>query len=782
MAVIRSLSPGVRNANAAWTLLLSAVLPSGTLSAQSSPEAARSEEVSYEQRYGELTELQAAPNRIAPVTQLVLKRDAGQFTFGEGKFYLLTPIGGRTMAAVFQGSGVFTFSPPSRIEQERLARFQKTKTLEVPFSSVVLLFADSTLAELESKLTFGPGQPPSDPRQRFKEGIDFLAHDESKSFDPDLMAAFLNGESSDLFYAHIDRKSGGPLMFMLNPHEVEGVTLSHRVRHVGWARRSEVICRFPAGGRSRDIRITGERPDQASIRSYNITTFLKESGSGDLSFAAMAQLDITAPSPTGPWVAFSLFEKLKVDSARWQSGEPATVFKGRDGSLLWVRLERKPPPGEVRTLSLFYHGDLIDRYGDFFFIKSSAEWYPRSLEGRNLATFDLTFHSPSGKLLASVGDKVEERTSGRTTTSRWVPPGPIRNASFNLGFFKDYKIEEEGIPPVTVLISEDAHRKLGGLRQKNMKETVGADVARSLRFFQHVYGRLPAKQFFATEIPGFHGEAFPGLVNLSWVTFQQTDQQGEDEVFRAHEVAHQWWGVGVDFASYHDQWLSEGFSNFSGLWYLQTVRKNNEKYFGMLRRWRTSILERGEEPAPISLGYRARSSKDDNGYDVLVYQKGAWVLHMLRIMMLDLKTMDEERFTATMREFYSTYQGKRASTQDFRLVAEKHIGADLGWFFDQWIYGTEIPTYRVAYRSEPAENGQYRVKLKVRQVNVGEAFQMYVPVTLDLGNDRVARVRVKVRGPTSEIDLPLMPSKPKAVRFNDLDGVLAEVKMVDWGE
>jgi aminopeptidase N len=149
-------------------------------------------------------------------------------------------------------------------------------------------------------------------------------------------------------------------------------------------------------------------------------------------------------------------------------------------------------------------------------------------------------------------------------------------------------------------------------------------------------------------------------------------------------------------------------------------------------------------------------------------------------MMLDLKTMGEDRFTATMRDFYTTYQGKRASTQDFRQIAEKHIGADLGWFFDQWIYGTEIPTYRVSYRTEAAENGQYRVKLRVRQENVSESFQMYVPVTLDLGGDRVARVRVKVRGLESEIDLPLMPVEPKSLRFNDLSGVLGEVKMVDW--
>jgi aminopeptidase N len=270
------------------------------------------------------------------------------------------------------------------------------------------------------------------------------------------------------------------------------------------------------------------------------------------------------------------------------------------------------------------------------------------------------------------------------------------------------------------------------------------------------------------------------MVHLSFATFHQTRQEGEDEVFRAHEVAHQWWGVGVDFTSYHDQWLSEGFSNFSGLWYLQTVRKDNKKYFEMLDRWRTAVLDRGEQPAPIWLGYRAKSSKDDNGYSVLVYQKGAWVLHMLRIMMLDLKTMGEDRFTATMRDFYTTYQGKRASTQDFREIAEKHVGADLGWFFDQWVYGTEIPSYRVAYRTEAAENGQYRVKLRVRQENVSESFQMYVPVTLDLGGDRLARVRVKVRGPESEIELPLMPAEPKSLRFNDLSGVLAEVKMVNW--
>jgi aminopeptidase N len=238
----------------------------------------------------------------------------------------------------------------------------------------------------------------------------------------------------------------------------------------------------------------------------------------------------------------------------------------------------------------------------------------------------------------------------------------------------------------------------------------------------------------------------------------------------------------VDFASYHDQWLSEGFSEFSGLWYLQTVRGDNEQYFDLLRRWKTSIMLRRAEPGPISLGYRVTRSKDDdvNDYQTVIYQKGAWVVHMLRVLALDMRTMNEDRFKGIMRDFYAQYQGRRASTADFRRVVERHINADMGWFFDQFVYGAQIPTYRVAHRTEPAGNGQYKVRLRVRQEDVPENFMMYVPVTLDLGKDRVARFKVKVSGPLTEIELPPVPAEPKKVTFNDLEGVLAEVKVGRW--
>ncbi|MDQ3136619.1 MAG: hypothetical protein M3Q93_03410 [Gemmatimonadota bacterium] len=753
-----------------------------SLGAQDAGAVART----YEERFTEVMALDAMPDGVADVADLVIRRDVARFTFKTGKLYLLKPLGSRTVGVLFRGTGEFSFTPASKIEQARLARYEKQTALEAQFTDVLLLFADTTLGELRAGRTFRTEQAPGEVRDRVRGALKFLSDEDSQSFDPDLMGALLNGETTDLFYAHIRRQNGDPLMFMINPHEAEAVSLSTKSSRRGYSRDREVLAQFPRAGRPRDAQLTGERIDAAEIRRYVMNIALPASGIGEIGFSATARLDIAASSPVGPWVAFALFEKLKVDSARWDGGGTATVFKGKDGELLWVHLGTRMQPGETRTLIVSYHGDLIDRDIDFFRIKSSVAWYPLSLEYRALAIFDLTFTTSDAYLLASVGERVDSSRNGRMVTSRWLTPGPIRNASFNLGLFKDHTVREAGIPPVTVMISEEAHKKLvrqyGLAQQRKMRETVAGDVSKSLHFFQKVYGPTQVKHFYATEIPDDHGEAFPGMIHLSWATFQKTDDQGGDEIFRGHEVAHQWWGIGVDYMTYHDRWLSEGFSTFSGLWYMQTVRKSNDKYFGQLRDYRASIFQRREIPGPISLGHRVRSSKDTDvdDYSTIVYKKGAWAVHMLRILMLDLKSMSEDRFTGTMQDFYQSYQGKRASTADFRRVVERHTGADMGWFFDQWIYGTALPTYKVAYKVDPLDGGQYRVRLRVQQEGVPDGFMMYVPVTLDLGKDRVARVRVKVTGPVSELTLPPMPAEPKAVRFNDLEGVLAEVKMVDW--
>ncbi len=783
---MRTSSPIARGGRCAYAVVFLAfpMLVSGPLAAQSSDSAPSTVAATYEQVYGEITSLTAAPGRGAEVVDLVLRRDAGTLALERGQLFLLSPVGGRVVAAVFLGRGTFSFAPPSEIEQERLQHFRDVRALEEPFTEAVLFFGDGTLEELEGRLSFRTMDAPRQAAKAIDESLEYLADgedDDRQAFDVDLMTSFLNGEQTGMFYAHIRPERGGPFMFGIAPDRVESVRLFMRAAQ---ARRNEreALCQFRPAGMSTGAPATRELTRYAAVRHYAIETSLPRNAAGEVRFAAAARIDIGSEGRVGPWVPFVLYHKLEVDSARWADGAPATVFKGKENPILWVKLPRSIGADETETLVIHYHGDLIDRYGEWFFIKSSIAWYPRSLEGRSRATFDLTYHSSTSYLLASIGNLVDSSEVDRVVTTRWVTPHPVRNASFNLGQFEEVPVKEEDIPPVTVLYAEQGHRKMGqgGGNRGRMKEQVTSDVGKSMKFFQHVFGPPPIERFYATEIPYGHGEAFPGLVHLSWATFYETDREGGDEVFRAHEVAHQWWGIGVDFGTYHDQWLSEGFATFAGLWYLQTTHKDKKKYFDTLERWRTDIIARGTDPGPIWLGYRTNTGSDRNDYQTMVYLKGAWVLHMLRVLMLDLRTMNEDPFTNMMRDFYSQYRGTQATTEDFRRVVEQHVGSNMQWFFDQWVSGAAIPKYRVAYQSEPVDGGKYKVTLRVEQEGVPENFRAIVPVSVDLGKDRWARLRVDVRGPVTEKALPLMPHEPKGIIFNDLQGVLAELKMVKW--
>ena len=183
---------------------------------------------------------------------------------------------------------------------------------------------------------------------------------------------------------------------------------------------------------------------------------------------------------------------------------------------------------------------------------------------------------------------------------------------------------------------------------------------------------------------------------------------------------------------------------------------------------------------PFGSGHRASTYQVPWGYQTMIYEKGAWVFHMIRMMMLDFNTMKEDRFTETMKDFYQTFQGKFATTADFQGVVERHAGIPMDWFFDEWVKGTGIPTYHVAWTSQPADNNRFTVKLRVTQDGVGPDFKMLVPVTADLGDGRVARFRLMIKAGQTEYTSPLLPAAAKNIKFNDLHAVLADVKMERW--
>ena len=265
-----------------------------------------------------------------------------------------------------------------------------------------------------------------------------------------------------------------------------------------------------------------------------------------------------------------------------------------------------------------------------------------------------------------------------------------------------------------------------------------------------------------------------------------TDEWGEDEIFRAHEVAHQWWGITVGYKTYHDQWLSEAFAEYAGLWYMQWIKKDNKRFFQILDEWKNDILSNrkyilgsGAEAGPIWLGYRTSSSKTEGDYLLIVYKKGAYVLHMLRNMLVDLKTMNEDRFTNMLHDFFDTYKGKDASTNDFKRIVERHCGENMDWFFDQWIYGTDIPTYKFSYYISETPDGKYLIDFRIVQEDVPDDFKMYVPLTIKFKGDQFARLRITIDEPVKEFSLP-SPLKPEKIIFNDFNSVLAKVKYVKY--
>ncbi len=786
------LSPATARAVATLlTLWAAAVAPPPALAASS-----------YERAFAQLADLSPDPARAAPVRNLILRRDVATIELAEGTMSLFKPIEGRVWGAVFVGRGTFSFRPPTEIERRQLERFYKTDSLATSFESLVLLFADSTLVEIASQAKFGAGEIGKEGRKAVRRCLDLLLDPKSKDINYSIGKTCLEGASNSLFLAYFDPASHSKAgIFQIDPYHTEQVQLWRPVKALFFQERirnREIICQFP---------LEPERESESSLAGDYLATYddehyrIESSFDGGLRLRAETEIRFRSLEDGQNWVVFALAPKLEVDSVEWEGGAPADFFKGKDALLLWVRCDRPLSQTEVRTLKIRYHGEVVDRADDWVYFDPSAHWYPRIVPGGR-ATFELTYSNPVEYTLVSVGEPVSSERRGSAVVSRWAVETPAQLCSFMMGIYKEHRIQSERIPPITVLMSESAHRRVresageslieqGLAPGRAMEKQVGADVANSLAFFQSQYGSTGLKRFYVAENPlkrSFLGLAYPGLIHLDWSTFYNTQSGGSDEMLRAHEVAHQWWGaLGVVPATYHDLWLSEAFAEFSALWYLQAASKDSKRFLDTLKRSRERIVRNrkfllgsGQEAGPIWLGPRTRTSTTQEDYRLIIYDKGAWVLHMLRNLFLDLETMKDGGFREMMREFYGTYGGHDATTADFQRMVEKHAGRDMSWFFREWIYGTDVPRYRFAWRVAPAEEGKFRVTCRVDQENVSGDFQMFIPVHVDFGGDRFAKVRVFVKGRQSEFELPLMPMEPKRIIFNDLESVLCEVENVDW--
>ena len=750
----------------------------------------------YEAVFTALQTLAPRSDRVASIRNVTLRRDAIVLHLEEGQLYLTTPISERTIGAVFVGRGSVAFAPPLPVERAELKRVLGDTLINAPITAAVLVFTDTTEAELARQLTYQAGTGAGTASGPLHDALGILLDGDTRMvMQSTLMTALLNGRTDGSFYAHVKRDHGRDLMFLVDPAQPEAIALLRGGGPNG--PKIQVVSQFRRAERLEDTTtVPNGALDPLKLESYQIEATVAKG----LGFSATSTMRVTAREDGIRWAPLNLYSELRVDSVGDGAGASDTFFRARRSPELWVRFDPPLHAGETRRVRVVYHGDLIgsgslmDQFlptgaarfqfppamDQWLFVKSSEYWFPR-YGANQAATVDLTFHMPKRYQLASIGRLLDSRLDGDMSTTHWVLDRPTDQICFNLGEFQETKITDPRIPPVTVQMNAEAHRHLDQLfmGQSNPQQDVAADVANSLAFFTRVFGPPLDSQYYATEVPFPYGQAFPGLMYLSVGTFETLDESGGEETFRSHEMAHQWWGIGVSPAGDRDVWLSEGFADFSGLWYMQIILHDNTRFFKELAARRRRIRARGSDAPPIGLGWRVAQTDDPRDYSVVIYEKGAWVLQMLRNMMLNLRTMNEDAFTAMMQDFYTQYRGGRASTMDFQRVVERHTGIAMGWFFDEWVDGTAIPTYTLSWNTEPQPDGHPLLHLRVRQEDVPPGFVMPVPLRIQFADSSLALVRVNVRGPLTEATLRV-PATPVQLELNPFASVLAEVKTEAW--
>jgi aminopeptidase N len=246
----------------------------------------------------------------------------------------------------------------------------------------------------------------------------------------------------------------------------------------------------------------------------------------------------------------------------------------------------------------------------------------------------------------------------------------------------------------------------------------------------------------------------------------------------------------VGWKSYHDQWLSEGFAEFSGKLYVQ-YRQNQKEFLTQFRKDK-ELLNTGDIKShqidslgPIWMGQRIRSSETGPGsYQDLIYSKGGYVLQMLREQLIDPRNQDADHlFKDMMKDYCKTFDNKPASTEDFKSIVEKHMTRSMDldgnhkmdWFFNQYVYGTGIPHYNFHASLEATADGKTHVKGEITRGGVPDSWKDVVPLYAHQGDKTLRLGTISVTHAIEPLDF-VLPIKLDRVSINDHEDLLAEVK------
>ena len=340
------------------------------------------------------------------------------------------------------------------------------------------------------------------------------------------------------------------------------------------------------------------------------------------------------------------------------------------------------------------------------------------------------------------------------------------------------------------------------LTGRGVRESVVRTVTESLAFYEETFGPYPYDHLtVATARRGF-SQGLPTFVTLSdWLLndagmWNRMFGLEDRRLVIAHEMAHQWWGGHVGWASYRDQWFSEAVASYAALLYARARLGNELTGVDLTEGWRgevTAALPDGsplESVGPVVLGPRLESTRASGAYQAIVYRKGAVVLDMLA------RSLGQDVFPKVLRQVVKVSGGKTISTEDLLSMIETVTSADLDGFARQFVYGTGLPEVVYSYRFEKKGSGwvvrgqarqlapfRYRfrvaktgsgafdvVREAVRQIDTAKSV-MVVPVQIGVydpqggrkvldGANSLVSGHIRIQGVTSDFEMEL-PHEPK---------------------
>ena len=241
---------------------------------------------------------------------------------------------------------------------------------------------------------------------------------------------------------------------------------------------------------------------------------------------------------------------------------------------------------------------------------------------------------------------------------------------------------------------------------------------------------------------------------------------GTSEYLVAHELAHPWWGDMVTCRDWHHIWLNEGFATYSEGLYLEA------------RDGRAALNDYMQDiKKPIGYWGSLYRENIDNLWDIFsntVYDKGAWVLHMLRYVVGDETFFNIlQTYASDPLLVYGT-----AVTEDFQAVCETVYGESLDWFFAEWVYGVGRPYYKYSWTSMRLED-LYNVTVKIDQVQDGIIFTMPLEIYIH-GIDKTVMFKVINNDVQKEYTL-MVDTNPISVTLDDSNKVLKMADLVSGG-